>query len=80
MPGQVIGARSDSPARDKLGSPRKTSPAKPASLEYPGARLTGIGLLLCLAYLGIPVLLLGNLADFLVQWLFGWCVGFWCVF
>ncbi len=42
--------------------------------------MTGIGLVLCVAYLGIPVLVLGNLADFLVQWLFGWCVGFWCVF
>jgi len=60
-------------------TPRK-KPDKAASLEVPGARLTGVGLILCLLYLGLPVLVLGNLADFAIQWLFGWCVGFWCVF
>lgn len=58
----------------------KGSHAKPERQKYPGAGMTVTGLILCLAYLGIPVLVLGNLADFLVQWLFGWCVGFWCVF
>lgn len=57
----------------------RQKPNKSLSPEIPGARLTGAGLLLCLLYLGLPVLVLGNLADFLVQWWFGWCVGFWCV-
>ena len=26
-----------------------------------------------------PVLLIGMSLDLLVQWLFGWCVGFWCL-
>ncbi len=47
--------------------------------DIPGARLTPLGLFLCLLYLGAPVLLLGNLVDFLFQLLFGWCIGLWCV-
>jgi hypothetical protein len=29
-------------------------------------------------YVALPVLLVGMSLDLLVQWLFGWCVGFWC--
>lgn len=61
-----------------MSAPRE-KPNKALSLEIPGARLTGAGWVLCLVYLGVPVLVLGNLADLLVQWLFGWCVGLWCV-
>ena len=75
-----MATRADSPTRDKLVSARNERPSKPEPQEYPGARMTPAGLALCVAYLGVPVLVLGNLADFLVQWLFGWCVGFWCVF
>jgi hypothetical protein len=26
------------------------------------------------------VVIAGNLLDFAVQWLFGWCIGVWCIF
>jgi hypothetical protein len=50
-----------------------------ASQDIPGARLTPAGVLLVFLYLGLPVAILGNLLDFLFQWWFGWCIGFWCV-
>lgn len=56
------------------GSARQSAPR-----EIPGARLTVPGILLVLLYLGVPVALLGNLADWLFQWWFGWCIGFWCI-
>lgn len=34
---------------------------------------------LLVLYVGLPVLLIGMSLDLLVQWLFGWCVGFWCL-
>ena len=43
------------------------------------ARLTAAGVLWLLVYLGLPVLVLGNLLDLLVQWSLGWCVGLWCI-
>jgi hypothetical protein len=47
--------------------------------DLPKPRLTPIGLILCLVYLGLPVVILGNLLDLLVQWMFGWCIGVWCL-
>jgi len=47
--------------------------------DVAGARLTWAGVLWLLVYLGLPVLLLGNLLDLLVQWSLGWCVGLWCI-
>jgi hypothetical protein len=47
--------------------------------DLPKPRLTRTGMALCGLYLGVPVVILGNLLDFLVQWLFGWCVGVWCL-
>jgi len=47
--------------------------------DIPRPRLTGAGAAFLLLYLGLPVLVLGNVLDLLVQWLFGWCVGVWCV-
>jgi hypothetical protein len=44
-----------------------------------GARLTPVGVFWLLVYLGLPVLVLGNLLDLLVQWGLGWCVGLWCI-
>ena len=44
-----------------------------------GARLTPAGVFWLVVYLGLPVLLLGNLLDLLVQWSLGWCVGLWCI-
>ena len=44
-----------------------------------GARLTAAGVFWLAVYLGLPVLVLGNLLDLLVQWGLGWCVGLWCV-
>jgi len=43
------------------------------------ARLTTAGIFWLLVYLGLPVLILGNLLDLLVQWSLGWCVGLWCI-
>jgi hypothetical protein len=47
--------------------------------DLPKPRLTRMGLALCGLYLGLPVLIIGNLLDVLVQSLFGWCVGLWCL-
>ncbi len=59
---------------------RRKNAQKAMALDIPGARPTAIGLLLCVLYLGGPVLVLGNLADLLFQLVFGWCIGLWCVF
>ena len=48
--------------------------------DIPRPRLTLAGVGYLLLYLAVPVMIAGNLLDFLVQWLFGWCVGIWCVF
>ena len=47
--------------------------------DIPGARLTAPGVLWLGVYLGLPVLVRGNLSDLLVQWSLGWCVGLWCI-
>ena len=59
---------------------RRKNAQKAMALDIPGARPTPLGLFLCVLYLGGPVLVLGNLADFLFQLVFGWCIGLWCVF
>jgi hypothetical protein len=48
--------------------------------DIPKPRLTLAGLFLCVAYLGLPVVILGNLLDLVFQLLFGWCIGVWCLF
>jgi len=48
--------------------------------DIPRPRLTAAGVGYLLVYLGVPVIIAGNLLDFIVQWLFGWCIGIWCVF
>ncbi len=48
--------------------------------DIPKPRLTLTGAVYLLIYLGLPVLILGNLLDLATQWLFGWCVGIWCLF
>lgn len=47
--------------------------------DIPKARLTATGWAWGLVYLGLPVMVLGNLLDFLFQWTLGWCIGFWCI-
>ncbi len=47
-------------------------------LEEP--RLTLIALMWVLIYLGLPVIGLGLLMDFLIEWATGNCVGLWCYF
>lgn len=47
--------------------------------DIAGARLTAAGAGWLLVYLGLPVLVIGNLLDLLVQWSLGWCVGLWCI-
>ncbi len=47
--------------------------------DLPKPRLTGAGAGWCMLYLGGPVLLLGSALDALAQWLFGWCLGLWCM-
>lgn len=61
-----------------MGS-QKSKARRSASQEIPGARLTARGVMLVLLYLGVPVAILGNLADLLFQWWLGWCIGFWCI-
>ena len=47
--------------------------------ELPEPRLTALGAAWLLAWVSLPVLVLGSALDLLVQWLFGVCVGLWCV-
>jgi hypothetical protein len=47
--------------------------------DIPKARLTPSGWVWGAVYLGLPVILLGNLIDFFFQWTLGWCIGIWCI-
>jgi hypothetical protein len=47
--------------------------------DIPKARLTTSGWAWGALYLGLPVILLGNLIDFFFQWTLGWCIGIWCI-
>ena len=58
---------------------KKTDAHTILGYDLPKPRLTVVGALWCMVYLGVPVLLLGSLLDALAQWLFGWCLGWWCV-
>ncbi|MBP7661097.1 MAG: hypothetical protein KA778_13910 [Burkholderiaceae bacterium] len=44
----------------------------------PEPAMTARAYALLALYVALPVLLVGMSLDLLVQWLFGWCVGFWC--
>jgi len=62
-------------------NPSKHTP--PGSVRVRGhdlgkPRLTAAGWLLIFAWLGVPAMLVGAALDFLLQWLSGACVGFWC--
>ena len=46
----------------------------------PEPRLTPVGVLLLVAWISVPVLLVGSVLDLVVQALFGVCVGLWCAF
>jgi len=48
--------------------------------DIPKSRLTASGWAWLALYLGLPVLVLGNLLDFFFQWALGWCIGVWCIF
>ena len=47
--------------------------------QVPKEHLTLAGYLWLGVYLGLPVVILGNLLDFLIQKWLGWCIGFWCI-
>jgi hypothetical protein len=57
------------------------SPTEHAVLghDIPKASLTISGWAWGALYLGLPVILLGNLIDFFFQWALGWCIGIWCI-
>jgi hypothetical protein len=63
------------------GKKPMSSPKLPSILghDIPKARLTLSGWAWTLLYLGLPVILLGNLIDFIFQWTLGWCIGIWCI-
>ena len=44
----------------------------------PEPRITLAGVLTLLAWVSLPVLILGSLLDALMQGVFGVCVGLWC--
>ena len=58
--------------------PQKINPARIRGHELGKPRLTPAGWALVLFYLGVPAMLVGALADFLIQWSTGECVGLWC--
>ena len=47
--------------------------------DVPKDHLTLAGYLWLGVYLGLPVIVVGNLLDLLMQKWFGWCIGFWCI-
>lgn len=47
--------------------------------DLPQARLTPSGWAWIALYLGLPILVLGNLVDLMFQWALGWCIGVWCM-
>jgi len=59
---------------------RERTPQRVLGHDIPKPRLTAAGIGYLLVYLATPVLIAGNLLDFIMQWLFGWCIGIWCVF
>lgn len=48
--------------------------------RLPEPRPTAMAAMWGLLYVGLPVLALGLLLDFLVQWVTGRCIGLWCYF
>jgi hypothetical protein len=59
--------------------PSRRKPENVLGHVLPEPRLTPAGILLLLAWATLPVLVVGSLLDLAVQWLFGVCVGLWCV-
>lgn len=57
---------------------RRTEPVMGHHIPEP--RLTWQAGCWLMLYLGVPVLLLGTLVDALIQWVTGYCTGFWCWF
>ncbi len=57
---------------------QSTTSARVRGLDLGKPRLTAAGWLLVFLWLGLPAMLLGAALDFLLQWLSGECVGFWC--
>lgn len=47
--------------------------------DLPKARLTLAGWAWGALVLGLPIVLLGNLLDFIFQVTLGWCIGIWCI-
>jgi hypothetical protein len=47
--------------------------------DIPKARLTLLGWAWGALYLGLPIVVLGNVMDFIFQWALGWCIGVWCI-
>jgi len=47
--------------------------------RLPEPRLTAMAAVWGFVYFGLPLLALGLLLDFLVQWATGRCVGLWCL-
>jgi hypothetical protein len=44
-----------------------------------GPRMTAAGAWLLAWSVGLPILLLGLTLDLALEWMFGWCVGLWCL-
>jgi hypothetical protein len=47
--------------------------------SLPEPRITLAGAVLLALAVSVPVLVLGSLLDLFVQWVFGVCVGLWCL-
>jgi hypothetical protein len=60
-------------------SPFRRKPENVLGHVLPEPRLTSAGVALLLAWATLPVLVVGSLLDLAVQWLFGVCVGLWCM-
>jgi hypothetical protein len=72
------GRRPPGPLRATLVAVKKP-PESVLGHVLPEPRLTAAGIVLLAAWVTVPVLVVGSLLDLLVQWLFGVCVGLWCL-
>ena len=47
--------------------------------RLPEPRLTLMAVWLAFLWIGLPILIIGGLADLIVQLVFGVCTGLWCI-
>jgi hypothetical protein len=62
-----------------MKSPFRAPPETILGHVLPEPRLTPAGVATIVAWVSVPVLVVGSLVDLAVQAVFGVCVGLWCL-